>query len=505
MSLSKIDTEEKIIGKKLYDYQHGAIDKIFERINESPSNFNLLYQLPTGGGKTVIFSEIARRYLKKNDNKVLILTHRIELSRQTSNMLTEFEVENKIIDSDVKEITNEDNYSCFVAMVETLNNRIKENKVEIHDIGLVIVDEAHYNSFRKLFIHFEKCFILGVTATPLSSNINLPMREIYDDLIVGEKISSLIQKGFLAEATTYSFNVNLTTLKIGINGDYTVKSSEELYSKNSMQSKLVKAYEQESKGKKTLIFNNGIQTSRMVYEMFKQAGYKARYIDNTNSKEERRDTLEWFKNTPDAILSSVGILTTGFDEPTIDTIIINRATKSLALYFQMIGRGSRILGEKKTFSILDLGNNLSRFGLWTSDVDWQAIFKNPNFYLESLVSDEEIERRFKYVMPDEVKEMFSKSDDFDFDVKEEYEIVAKSGLKSKMVLEKSLLQHARICAENSEDVFDAHILSRELNDDIEYRIKQYSYCILKSSKNYVKWLEEDYKRQLRVKISQQFT
>jgi type I site-specific restriction endonuclease len=269
-----------------------------------------------------------------------------------------------------------------------------------------------------------------------------------------------------------------------------------------MQSKLVKAYEQESKGKKTLIFNNGIQTSRIVYEMFRHAGYKVEYIDNTNTKEERKRVLEWFKNTPDAILSSVGILTTGFDEPTIDTIIINRATKSLALYFQMIGRGSRILAVKKTFSILDLGNNVSRFGLWTSGVDWHAIFKNPNFFLDSLISDEEIERKFKYVMPDEVKELFSKSEDLDFDVKEEYELTAKSGLKSKAVLEKSLLQHAKICAENSEDVFDAHILSRELHDDIEFRIKQYSYCILKSSKNYIKWLEEDYKRQLRVKISQ---
>ncbi len=215
--------------------------------------------------------------------------------------------------------------------------------------------------------------------------------------------------------------------------------------------------------------------------------------------------MEWFKNTPDATLSSVGILTTGFDEPTIETIIINRATKSLALYFQMIGRGSRIFKEKKTFSILDIGNNLSRFGLWTSNVDWQAIFKNPNFYLESLMTDEEIEKRFKYVMPEEIREKFSKSEDFEFNVKEEYELITKSGFKSKAVLEKSLMQHARICSENSEDVFDAHILSRELHDDIEYRIKQYSYCILKSSKNYIKWLEEDYKRQLRVKISQQFS
>ncbi|MCK5638697.1 MAG: DEAD/DEAH box helicase [Flavobacteriaceae bacterium] len=504
MVLTKFDKEEKVIGKKLYDYQHGAIDKIFDKINESPTNYNLLYQLPTGGGKTVIFSEIARRYIKKTNKKVLILTHRIELCKQTSNMLTEFEVENKIIDSSVKEITNEDDYTCFVAMVETLNNRIKEEKVDIHDIGLVIVDEAHYNSFRKLFNYFEKCFILGVTATPLSSNINLPMHEIYNDLIVGEKISSLIEKGFLAEATIYSYNVNLSSLKIGANGDYTVKSSEELYAKSTMQSKLVTAYENTSKGKKTLIFNNGIHTSRHVYEIFKNAGYKVRYIDNTNSKDERTSTLEWFKNTPDAILTSVGILTTGFDEPTIDTIIINRATKSLALYFQMIGRGSRIIENKKVFSVVDLGNNLSRFGLWTDDIDWHLIFKNPTFYLENLISDDEIERNFRYVMPDIVREKFANSKDFDFDIKEEYAVAVKSGLKSKYVLEKSIAQHARICAENSEDVFDAHILSRELFDDIEYRIKQYSYCILKSSKNYLKWLEEDYRRQLRVKISQEF-
>lgn len=504
MVLNKFDNEEKIIGKKLYDYQHGAIDKIFQRIQENPTQYNLLYQLPTGGGKTVIFSEIARQYIDSNHHKVLILTHRIELSKQTSNMLTEFGVKNKIIDSSVKEVTNEGKYSCFVAMVETLNNRIKENKADLDDIGLVIVDEAHYNSFRKLFKHFERCFILGVTATPLSSNINLPMHDIYQDLIVGEKISSLIEKGFLAKADVYSFNVNLSSLKIGANGDYTVKSSEELYTQNVMQSKLLNAYESTSLGKKTLIFNNGIHTSRHVYEVFKKAGYSVMYIDNTNTKEERKRILSWFKNTPDAILTSVGILTTGFDEPSIESIIINRATKSLALYFQMIGRGSRVIENKREFLVVDLGNNVARFGNWTDEVDWQFIFKNPNFFLENLISDEDIQKNFKYEMPQALREKFSNSENIEFDVKQEYKKAVGDGLKSKAVLENSIAQHAQICYENSEDVFDAHILSRELHDEIEYRIKQYSFCILKSSKNYLKWLEDDYKRQLRVKISMLF-
>jgi len=101
-----------------------------------------------------------------------------------------------------------------------------------------------------------------------------------------------------------------------------------------------------------LIFNNGINTSLQVYETFRMAGYDVRHLDNTNSKQERRAILKWFKETPNAILSSVGILTTGFDEPTIEVIILNRATKSLTLYFQMIGRGSRSLPNNLDYRII---------------------------------------------------------------------------------------------------------------------------------------------------------
>ena len=217
-----INTEQKKIGKKLYDYQEEDLNHIFERFENCPQDYNLLYQLPTGGGKTVIFSEIARRYIETKKQKVLILTHRIELCGQTSRMLTEFGVNNKIIDSKVKELPDQADYNCFVAMVETLNNRLNDEKFTMENVGLVIIDEAHYNSFRKLFKFFDNCFILGVTATPLSSNIKLPMNESYAELIVGTPIAQLIEKSFLAKATTYSFNVRLGTLQVGINGDYTV-------------------------------------------------------------------------------------------------------------------------------------------------------------------------------------------------------------------------------------------------------------------------------------------
>lgn len=495
MSVKTIELQERKEGKSLYSYQKGAIDKIFKCFEEAPEDYHLLYQLPTGGGKTVIFSEIVRQYLKTHKKQVLVMTHRIELCKQTSRMLSEFGVSNKIVDSKA-DLSDQHEFNCFVAMVETLNNRLNDNKLDISDIGLVIIDEAHYNSFTKLFKFFEKSFILGVTATPLSSNINLPMKDNYNELIVGETIQSLIENEFLARAEVYSYNVGLTSLVVGANGDYTVKSSEDLYTNTDMLTKLIQAYEERCKGKKTLIFNNGINTSLHVYDTFRRAGYPVAHLDNNNTKKERKEILRWFKETPDAILTSVSILTTGFDEPTVECIMLNRATKSLTLYYQMIGRGSRILKDKSGFTVIDLGNNLHRFGPWGSDLDWHKIFRSPNYYLDGILSDEELENNFRYEMPEDLREQFKKSEQVYFDIKKCYIDSIRAGESSKVVLERSIQHHAHICTENSEDLWDALALAKLLGDDIDYRISRYTKCISKSTHNFVEWLKEDYRKKL---------
>ena len=501
--MSKINTIKNTSGKELYKYQKIAIEEIFQRFDNAADDYHLLYQLPTGGGKTVIFSEIVRRYISKYNKKVLVLTHRIELSKQTSNMLGEFGVPNKIINSTAN-LDDQDNYHCFVAMVETLKNRLTDDKLDISDIGLVIVDEAHYNSFTKIFKFFDDSFILGVTATPLSSNIKLPMYENYKELYVGETIEHLIENNYLASANMYSYNVGLTSLEVGANGDYTVKSSEDLYTNVDMLSKLVSAYEETSKGKKTLIFNNGIHTSIQVFHAFKRAGYPIAHLDNTNTKKERDFILRWFKKTPNAIITSVSILTTGFDEPTIESIILNRATKSLTLYYQMIGRGSRILDNKTTFNVVDLGNNFHRFGAWGADLDWQRMFRAPDYYLDAILSDEEIEGTFRFELPSEIKKEFSKSTELYFDIKKEYLSTIRAGESSKKVLERSIIHHAKICIENSEDVYDSLALVKMLGEEIDDRINRYSKCISKSTHNFITWLKEDYRKKLKAYLRANF-
>ena len=505
--IDKIDIEETRIGKQLYDYQSKAIENIFEHIDrhKEENHYSLLYQLPTGGGKTVIFSEITRKFIRTTNKKVLILTHRIELCKQTANMLNEFGVNSMVIDSKVKELPEQNEYMCFIAMVETLNNRLNEEVISIEDLGLVIVDEAHYNSFTKLFKFFDQGIRLGVTATPLSSNIEFPMKDNYKELIVGESISSLIQSKYLSKADYYNYDVGLASLKVGRNGDYTVSSSELLYANTPMQEMLLRAYRERSFGKKTLIFNHGIRTSRQVFYNFRDSGYKIRHLDNTNSSKERKEILTWFKETPDAILTSVGILTTGFDEPTVESIILNRATRSLTLYFQMIGRGSRVLPDKSQFTLIDLGNNMSRFGPWDGDIPWKRIFEHPDQYLQNLILDEDIERQFRYVMPDDIRVHFSKSENVDFDIYEEYDKVVAEGLRSHEVIERAINQHVIICVENSEDVYDARSLAKMLEHDIAQRIKKYAYCISKSTLNYRRWLIEDYHQKLRARLNKSFS
>lgn len=491
--------------RELYPYQRDAIESIFKEINSSESKENILFQLPTGGGKTIIFSEIAKRFIQERRQNVLILTHRVELSVQTSNALSEIEVSNKIINRDVKEIEDKEKYDCYVAMVETLNNRLNDDENYLRDIGLVIIDEAHYNSFRKLFGYFKNAYMLGVTATPLSSNRSLPLNDNYDTLIVGDSISDLISKGYLSNATTYTFNVNLRALKVGPDGDYTVSSLDRIYGMYSMQDRLLSAYEERALGKKTLIFNSGIATSVKVYELFRNAGYKVKHLDSTFSPKDRQATLDWFRNTPDAILTSVGILTTGFDEPSIESIIINRATRSLTLYHQMIGRGSRITATKNSFTIIDLGNNIQRLGAWQDYINWRDIFNNPERYFDKISErEEELLFDYQYERPLSLKGRFKNPNpNGDFKMKEVYRTVLDAGDKPKLAIDLSIEDHAVQIFKNTGDYYEALELAVLLNDEVEYRCRLYCNCLSNATESYFNWLVETYVRKLQHKIRQE--
>ena len=170
----------------------------------------------------------------------------------------------------------------------------------------------------------------------------------------------------------------------------------------------------------------------------------------------------------------------------------------------MIGRGSRICGDKKNFQVVDLGNNIARFGPWSQPVDWHHIFKNPDYYLENIVDDHTLESEFIYEMPESTRLRFTKSKDLSYDIKGAYKQAIKSGKKSFSVIEDSIEQHAKICIENSEDVYDAREHVKHLQEEIAHRVNQYCYCIMNSTNNYKDWLFDEYNRRLRLSFNGKF-
>jgi superfamily II DNA or RNA helicase len=344
----------------LRDYQINAINKI-----ESVSG-NCCLQMATGSGKTFTFCELSKRHFTEKVEKVLIVVHRKELLNQAFNSLGErcFKIEKgiKVIPHD---------YDYYVAMVETVNKRLHL----LPHFGLVIIDECHIGNFKKLpFFEAEKTKVVGVTATPVSENPLLPM---YKQLIQPIEISDLINRNFLVNSEVYGFASDLVekaNFKIK-RGEYDDKQMEDFYSSEKLVKNVVEAYWSKIAGKKTMIFNVNVAHNEVVYNAFKNENLPVLKITGETPTEERIKSISEFKNNPNAIMCSVGVLTTGFDEPTVEAIVLNRATKSLPLYFQMIGRGSRISENKSKFIVLDLGKNTTRHGFYDSFIDWQNFFE----------------------------------------------------------------------------------------------------------------------------------
>lgn len=386
---------------KPYKDQEKSINEIMEAFETMK---RLLFCLATGGGKTACFSFIAKKFIKKYGGKVLVLAHRDELIHQTLATLRTIDVSCESVVASKKKLHH--NSNVYVAMVQTLKNRLRNDNDFLKDVGLIIIDEAHLLMHEEIFEYYPNAKILAVTATPVTLkkiyfskcsvcnkeyetvteccnfetyeySKKFSLSEIYEDIIIGTSISELINSERLVRELVYcTGSIDRSTLKIdNKTGDFDSKSSEEYYGPHSFD--VVKNYEEIAKGKKTIIFNSSSKINALVLSEFENNGYEnVKLFDSVNETENRKKVLQWFKETPGAILLNVNCFTTGFDEPTLECVILNRATKSLSLYHQMVGRGGRKCDDiyKPYFTLIDGGGNVEEFGKWSDEVDWKSIF-----------------------------------------------------------------------------------------------------------------------------------
>lgn len=388
---------------KLFDYQEKSVNEAIDLLYK---NDKILLQANTGAGKTVMFSYISSEFVK-NGSKVLILCHREELINQTIHTLDKFNVSSQPILPKTKrlKVLTAD---VYVGMVETVYNRVKKGKFEFDNIGLVVADECHIRVFQKVYPFFSKSKILGVTATPVHTqrlkfwrcNICRDTKNEffyccnedatewskpysfsmdYDDIVIGASMRELIDFGQLVQDRSFILNyADLSSLKIDPkSGDFTTKSLDEAYANPDASFNVVKNYNEIAKGKRTIIFNSSAKSNLMVYHELIENGVNAKMYDSVNETEDsRKEIVDWFKNEHDAVLCNVGVFTAGFDVKEVEAIILNRATQSLSLFLQMVGRGGR--GSDKIFKdhfiVIDGGGNIDRFGEWSDNRDWRKIF-----------------------------------------------------------------------------------------------------------------------------------
>ena len=349
----------------LRPYQEQSVIQVASKLR---TNRKVCFQLATGGGKTITFSAITKRYIEKSGKAVLILVHRKELMIQTVRTLFHaYGISGQMIRAGMKTVPKA---AVYVGMVESTIRRIPEG------IGLVIIDEAHNLGFAKMHALFPTQYIIGFTATPLTSNKKKPLKDYYQDIVCGIDIPDLISQGSLCQNITYAPKdvVDAGKLKIKA-GEYDDKMMAMEFSKAKHIQNTVEAYKRYGNGGKCLIFNVNIEHSKLVDAAFKEAGLNSRSVDSLSG--DRDEIVKWYLNTPGAILNNVGILTMGFDAPDTDVIIMNRATLSMPLWLQCCGRGSRPTDAKAAFTIIDLGQNAITHGDWGDSRDWENIFFNP--------------------------------------------------------------------------------------------------------------------------------
>jgi superfamily II DNA or RNA helicase len=269
-------------------------------------------------------------------------------------------------------VTVNSSQRIFVAMIETLYRRSQQREYSdlLQTVDLFIFDECHKRTFDKLFpLLPSSALVLGATATPYREGKGTPLTDIYTHMVQAATIPSLIHDGYLAKPSYYSVPIDLSGVKTK-GGDYDLESLGEEYSRMQLFKGAVQNYQRWTPGTKAIAFAPNLKSAEELRLEFDTAGHPTISLNALASREERRNALKWYKETPAAVLINVGLFTTGFDEPSIETVILYRATKSLPLFLQMVGRGSRTCEGKESFTVLDFGNNLYRFGMWDDDRDW---------------------------------------------------------------------------------------------------------------------------------------
>lgn len=353
----------KRVNMQLRPYQAQAIDDL-RNAYRSGSRAPLLC-LPTGGGKTVIFTAIAEAAARKGSN-VLILVHRRELLRQASNKLRAVGLPHSSIAAGLP-ITSD---QVQVASVQTLVRRLSGFNWQPH---LIIIDEAHHavaGSWGKILDHWPNAHRLGVSATPCRLD-GRGLGNAFDDLVLGPAVADLTQSGYLANARIYAPPVvaDLRSLHTRA-GDYATDETADAMNRPTVTGDAVAHYQRLASGQPAIAFCCNTKHASAVAAEFRAAGIQAETLLGTNKPEERDKLVADLGLGALQVLVTVDVVSEGFDCPGASVAILLRPTKSESLYLQQVGRVLRPKPDGSKALILDHVGNVKNHGFPDDPRPW---------------------------------------------------------------------------------------------------------------------------------------
>lgn len=422
----------------LRPYQAEAADAIFREWEDKSST---LVVAPTGTGKTNLFCEVIRRVQPK---RAIVLTHREELTSQAVKRLwADFGIDSQVEMAD--QWADENYWNRAPVVVSTVQTQVagrnggRMSRFNPNDYGLVICDEAHHYtapSFRKVLNYYKQnpeIKILGVTATPDRADEEA-LGQVFESVAYDYEILDAIHDGWLVPVEQQMVNIvgldfsNVRTTAGDLNGAdlaLVMEAEKNLHGIASASIDVIK-------DKRTLVFTVTVKQAERLAEIFnRHRSGMASWLCGTTPKYQRHKILKDFSNGLTQVLVNVGVLTEGYDDPTVECIVQGRPTKSRCLYAQIIGRSLRPLpgivdglntpqerkfaisaSAKPSALVLDFVGNSGRHKLMTSaDI------------LGGKLSEEVIERAIKKAKENgKPVRMDQELDKADRDIKKEIEI-----------------------------------------------------------------------------------
>lgn len=342
---------------RLRPYQQHAVDNA---INELATNKSTLVVLPTGGGKTILFAKVAEHFMQTG--RVMVIAHREELIRQAATKIkavTNYQPSVEMAD----EWSAEDGFSkpkIVVSSVQTLC-RGRVERFDPSEFSLLISDEAHHStatSYATVYNHMlsKGCKHLGVTATPDRAD-EQALGKVFDTVAYDYELPNIIEDGWLVPVKQRLVTVtglDYSRAKVTA-GDLNQGDVAAAQANESILHEMIDPIIEIVGKRKTIIFatpgskkptedDEGFHIAERMTEIINR--YKAnsaRRVSQDTPKDVRRQMLLDFSAGEFQFLVNVGVLTEGFDDPSIEVVAITRPTKSRSLYSQMVGRGTRPL------------------------------------------------------------------------------------------------------------------------------------------------------------------